>query len=212
VGSGAVQTSRSAPQPGILIGYARCSTERQDLSAQRQILQELGVTEDRVYLDHGLTGTNRSRPGLNNALAALREGDTLVVPKLDRLARSVPDARAISDSLAARGVRLSLGGSVYDPTTRWANAFFTILATFAEFKVDLLRMRTREGMAIARAKGRLKGKAPKLRPAQRTVLLKLHGAGEHSIAELAELFSISRATVYREIARTPAKKSVAAVR
>jgi hypothetical protein len=99
--------------PGrILIGYARCSTEKQDLTAQREILRGHGVVEERIYLDHGLTGTNRSRPGLNSAVAALREGDTLVVPKLDRLARSPPDARAIGDSLAARGVRLSLGGSV----------------------------------------------------------------------------------------------------
>jgi DNA invertase Pin-like site-specific DNA recombinase len=186
---------------GILVGYARCSTEKQDLTAQRQILHGLGVAEERVYLDHGLTGRNRSRPGLNGALAALREGDTLVVPKLDRLARSVPDARAIGDSLAARGVRLSLGGSVYDPNDPMGKCFFNILATFAEFEVDLLRMRTLEGMAIARAQGRLKGKAPKLSPTQRTALLKLHGAGDHSVSELAELFSISRATVYREIAR-----------
>jgi DNA invertase Pin-like site-specific DNA recombinase len=124
LGSGAIQEPRAAPRPGILIGYARCSTEKQDLCAQRQILQDLGVTEDRVYLDRGLTGTNRSRPGLNNALAALREGDTLVVPKLDRLARSVPDARAIGDSLAARGVRLSLGGSVYDPSDPMGKCFF----------------------------------------------------------------------------------------
>jgi DNA invertase Pin-like site-specific DNA recombinase len=199
------------PRVGILIGYARCSTERQDLTAQREILGRLGVAEDRIYLDHGLTGRKRSRPGLNSALAAAREGDTLVVPKLDRLARSVPDARAIGDSLADRGVRLSLGGSVYDPTDPMGKCFFNILATFAEFEVDLLRMRTR-GMAIARAKGRLKGKAPKLSPTQRTVLLRLHGAGEHSIAELAELFSVSRATVYREIARPGAKKPVTGVR
>jgi hypothetical protein len=70
---------------GILVGYARCWTEKQDLTAQRQILHGLGVAEERAYLDHGLTGRNRSRPGLNSALAALREGDTLVVPKLDRL-------------------------------------------------------------------------------------------------------------------------------
>jgi DNA invertase Pin-like site-specific DNA recombinase len=212
LGVDAVVTQPSAPPAGILIGYARCSTEKQDLSAQREILRGLGVADERVYLDHGLTGTNRSRPGLNSALAALREGDTLVVPKLDRLARSVPDARAIGDSLAARGVRLSLGGSVYDPSDPMGKCFFNILATFAEFEVDLLRMRTREGMAIARAKGRLKGKTPKLSSTQRTVLLKLHGAGEHSIAELVELFSISRATVYREIARMPAKKPVAGVR
>jgi DNA invertase Pin-like site-specific DNA recombinase len=90
--------------------------------------------------------------------------------------------------------------------------FFNILATFAEFEVDLLRMRTREEMALARAKGRLKGKAPKLSHTQRTVLLRLHGAGEHSIAELAELFSVSRATVYREIARPGAKTPVTGVR
>jgi DNA invertase Pin-like site-specific DNA recombinase len=83
--------------------------------------------------------------------------------------------------------------------------FFNILATFAEFEVDLLRMRTREGMAIARPNGRLKGKAPKLSRTQRTVLLKLHEAGEHSIAELGELFSVSRATIYRELARPGAK-------
>jgi DNA invertase Pin-like site-specific DNA recombinase len=193
---------RSGNGAGILIGYARCSTERQDLTAQREILHHLDVAEDRIYLDHGLTGRNRSRPGLNSALAAVREGDTLVVPKLDRLARSVPDARAIGDSLAARGVRLSLGGSVYDPNDPMGKCFFNILATFAEFEVDLLRMRTREGMAIARAKGRLKGKAPKLSPTKRTVLLKLHAAGDHTIAELAELFSVSRATIYRELART----------
>jgi hypothetical protein len=123
-----------SPRRGILIGHARCSTEKQDLTAQCRILGELGVAEDRIYLDHGLTGRNRSRPGLNNGLAALREGDTLVVPKLDRLARSVPDARAIGDSLAARDVRLSLGGSVYDPNDPMGKCFFNILATFANLR------------------------------------------------------------------------------
>jgi DNA invertase Pin-like site-specific DNA recombinase len=125
-------------------------------------MHELGVSDDRVYLHHGMTGRNRKRPGLEQALAAVREGDTLVVPKLDRLARSVPDARAIGDSLSASGVRLSIGGTVYDPTDPMEKMFFNILATFAEFEVDLLRMRTREGMAIARATGRLKGKTPRL--------------------------------------------------
>lgn len=78
----------------ILIGYARCSTDKQDLAAQTGILAGLGVAADRIYTDHGFTGTKRARPGLDQALAALRDGDTLVVPKLDRLARSVPDARA----------------------------------------------------------------------------------------------------------------------
>jgi DNA invertase Pin-like site-specific DNA recombinase len=120
------------------------------------------------------------------------------VPKLDRLARSVPDARTIGDSLAAGGVRLSIGGTVYDPADPIGKMFFNILATFVEFEVDLLRMRTREGMAIARANGILKGK---LSARQRVHVLGLARKGDHTIAELAELFSVSRATIYREIAR-----------
>ena len=87
----------------LLVGYARCFTEQQDLTAQRDALAKLGVTLERIYLDHGLTGTNRERPGLREALAACRAGDTLVVTKLDRLARSLPDARDIVDELTAPG-------------------------------------------------------------------------------------------------------------
>jgi len=87
----------------LLVGYARCSTDLQDLTAQRDGLAGLGVKADRIYcVDHGLTGTNRERPGLREALAACRAGDTLVVTKLDRLARSLPDARAIADELTTR--------------------------------------------------------------------------------------------------------------
>ena len=74
----------------LLVGYARVSTELQDLTAQRNGLHALGVGDDRIYVDHGLTGTNRDRPGLRLALAACRAGDTLVVTKLDRLARCLP--------------------------------------------------------------------------------------------------------------------------
>ncbi len=193
---------------GTLIGYARCSTDEQDLTAQRQRLAELGVAEERAYLDHGLTGTNRKRPGLDQALAAVREGDTLVVPKLDRLARSVPDAREIGDSLAARGIRLSLGGQVYDPADPMGKMFFNILATFAEFEVDLLRMRTREGMAVARAKGKLRGKQPKLSAKQQRELVRMYGTGEYTIADLAEVFAVSRTTVYRTLQRAARSNKV----
>lgn len=101
----------------IRIGYARCSTDRQDLAAQQEALVGLGVSPDRIYTDKGLTGSNRQRPGLAQALAAVRQGDTLVVPKM----------------------------------------FFNVLATFAEFEGDLIRLRTREEMAIAWAKGKLRG-------------------------------------------------------
>jgi DNA invertase Pin-like site-specific DNA recombinase len=184
-----------------LIGYARCSTDKQDLAAQRAALVELGVAPNRIYVDHGLTGTNRSRPGLDQALAAVRRGDTLVVPKLDRLARSVPDARYIADALVERGVALALGHSRYNPTDPMGKMFFNILATFAEFEADLIRLRTREGMAIARAKGKLRGKQPKLSDKQQKELCRMHGTGKYSISDLAELFSVSRPTVYRTLAR-----------
>jgi len=184
-----------------LIGYARCSTDKQDLAAQQSTLVSLEVAGDRIYMDRGLTGTNRLRPGLDQALAAVRRGDTLVVPKLDRLARSVPDARDIADSLVARGVRLALGSSVYDPADPIGKMFFNILATFAEFEADLIRMRTREGMAIARAKGKLRGKQPKLSLRQQRELRRMHDTGTYTISDLAELFSVSRPTVYRTLAR-----------
>jgi DNA invertase Pin-like site-specific DNA recombinase len=145
----------------LLVGYARCSTDQQDLTAQRDGLATLGVASNRVYVDHGLTGTNRERPGLREALAACREGDTLVVTKLDR-ARSPPDARAIADELTTRQVRLNLGGSVYDPTDPVGRLMFNVLAMVAEFESDLIRLRTREGMKVAKAKERLRGKQPKL--------------------------------------------------
>ena len=146
----------------LLVGYARVSTEQQDLTAQRNSLAALGVGDDRIYVDHGLTGTNRDRPGLRLALAACNSGDTLVVTKLDRLARSLPDARDILDELTRRNVKLSLGGSVHDPTDPIGRLLFNVLAMVAEFEAGLIRMRTREGMKVAKAKGRLRGKQPKL--------------------------------------------------
>lgn len=191
----------------LRIGYARCSTDKQDLTAQRQALRALGVAEDRIYTDHGLTGTNRARPGLDQALAAVRKGDILVVAKLDRLARSVPDARAIAAQLEERGVRLALGATVHDPADPMGRMFFNVLATFAEFESDLIRMRTREGMALARAQGKLCGKPPKLSDKQQKELLRMHASGDYTISDLAHLFAVSRPTVYRCLQRAGAKGS-----
>ena len=148
-----------------------------------------------------MTGTNRLRPGLREALAAVRSGDTFVVTKLDRLARSLRDARDIADELTAKGVALSLGGSRYDPTDPIGKLLFNVLGMVAEFERDLISMRTKEGMAVARAKGRLKGKQPKLSKAQRTLLFELQDSGDYTQTEIGELFSVSRATVYREMKR-----------
>ncbi|HEY6689159.1 MAG TPA: recombinase family protein [Propionibacteriaceae bacterium] len=165
------------------MGYARVSTEQQDLTAQRHGLRALGVGDDRIYVDHGLTGTNRNRPGLRLALAACRAGDTLVATKLDRLARTLPDARDILDELTRRNVKLSLGGSIHDPTEPVGRLLFNVLAMVAEFESDLIKMRTREGMKGAKAKGRLRGKQPKLKPNQAKHLLELNDSGNYTQAE-----------------------------
>lgn len=182
----------------LKIGYARVSTNEQDLTAQRTGLEALGMPADRIYVDHDLTGTTRVRLGLREALAACRSGDTLVVTKLDRLARSVPDARDIVAELTASGVRLQLGSSVHDPVGR---LLFNVLAMVAEFEADLIRARAREGMAVAKAKGRLRGKEPKLTPRPEAHLVSLARAGEHTTLELAKLFNVGRSTVYRAIQR-----------
>jgi len=118
-----------------LVGYARCSNERQDLTAQRDALIVQGVSPDRIYVDHGLTGTDRKRPGLREAMAACHEGSTLVVTKLDRLARSVRDAGDIADELTRKEVKLSIGGSVHDLTDPFGKLLFNALAMIAEFSV-----------------------------------------------------------------------------
>ena len=184
-----------------LVGYARCSTDKQDLTAQWDALTALGVAADRIYVDHGLTGTDRKRPGLREALAACHEGSTLVVTKLDRLARSVPDARDIADELTRKAVKLSIGGAVHDPTDPVGKLLFNALAMVAEFEVDLSRLRTREGMKFAKEKGRLKGKQPKLSAAQQKHLVTLYNEGQHTSTELAELLQVGRSTVYRTLAR-----------
>ena len=125
----------------------------------------------------------------------------MVVTKLDRLARSLPDARDILDELTKRNVKLSLGGSIHDPTDPVGRLLFNVLAMVAEFESDLIRLRTREGMKIAKAKGRLRGRQPKLKPNQARHLLELHDSGNYTQAELAELFGVGRSTLNRTIER-----------
>lgn len=187
--------------PHLIVGYARVSSVGQDLAAQCEALSALGVDLERMYTDRGLAGAHCDRPGLREALAACRSGDTFVVSKLDRLARSVPDARDIVDGLAARGVQLNVGGSLHDPSDPVGRLLPTVLSMIAEFEADVARSRTREGMAIARAKGRLRGRQPKLSPTQQADLVALYQTRQHTIDELGQLFGVTRSTIYRTIRR-----------
>lgn len=186
---------------GMLIGYARCSTQGQDLRAQRTALTRLGVAPERIYTDQGFTGRNRDRPGLREALAACRAGDTLIVAKLDRLGRSAVDLRGIADELEAKGTRLSIGGSIHDPADPTGKLFFGMLSLMAEFESDLIRARTREGMAEAKKAGRLKGKQPKLSVLQRKRLLADYESGDYSAAQLCEISGLSRSAMYATLRR-----------
>lgn len=185
----------------MLIGYARVSTRlRQDPGHQTAQLDAMGC--DRVYVDHGYTGANRNRAGLREALAALREGDTLAVTKLDRLARSVPDAHALAQEITAKGAKLRIGDSVHDPRDPMGKLLFNVLAMIAEFERDLISMRTRDGLAKAVRDGRMKGGVPKLPPATERELVRQYREGERTVGELAETFNVGRATVYRAVRRS----------
>lgn len=190
------------------IGYARVSTSQQDLPSQIDALKSLGVDEDNIHVDPGLTGKNRERPGLRAALAAAsRPGDVLVVTKMDRLARSVKDLHNIAERLAEKGVGLSIGGSLYDPNDPFGKLMFNVLAMVAKFEGDLIRARTREGMQVAKAKGLLRGKQPKLSKTQEKQLVELWEAGQHATSDLAKEFGVARSTVYRAVDRAGKSKA-----
>lgn len=185
------------------VGYARVSTLEQDLTAQVQALRLLDV--DQVYTDQASGRSALHRPGLNQALAACRAGDEFVVTKVDRLARSLADLTRIIGELHERGVKVILGGVAYDPSDPVGKLLVSVLGMVAEFEADLIRQRTREGMAIARANGRLKGPPRKLNARQEAHLAQLHTAGGHTIADLMDLFGVSRAVVYRTLTRERAR-------
>lgn len=186
---------------GILVGYARCFTAALNLAASATRSRRWTSTPSGSTSTKALAGTSRDRPGLREALAAVRAGDTLVVTKVDGLAPSIRDAHALVDELTGRGVRLQIGGSVLDPDDPVGRLLRNVLVMVAEFEADLIRTRTRtrEGLAVAKARGRLRGRAPKLSAAQARHLVDVYAAGERTVGEIAELFWISRATVYRTL-------------
>lgn len=184
---------------GITIGYTRVPTDEHDLPAEGEALLGLGVEPDRLFSDRGLTGTNRPRPGLREAIAASRArrhsgGDQAspVGPVDIRRGRHRQHAHR-QTGLTQRERTL------YDPADPSRRVLFDTPELAAGFDADLMRMRTREGLALAKAKGRLRGRQPKLTALQQRHLLELHDGGEHSQAEIVHLFGISETTMYRAI-------------
>ncbi|MEO3795981.1 recombinase family protein [Nonomuraea sp. B10E15] len=185
---------------GTRVGYARCSTDEQDVVIQTEQLLTLGVPEDRIYIDRGFSGTTRrNRAGLDQALAAVWNGSVFTVTKFDRFARNMAEANEILTDLSGRGVLFGLGGSVYDWTDPFGRLFLQTLAMVAEFEANLGHMRTREGMALAKKNGKLKGKQPKLPEPARRSIRRRYAEGEVSLADLATEYSVGRSTIHRII-------------
>ncbi len=184
------------------IGYARVSTRlSQDTVHQERALLALGIDKDRIYIDHGYSGANTNRPGLREAMAALRAGDELCVSKLDRLARSVTDAHRLASEITEKGAKLRIGESLHDPADPMGKLLFTCLAMIAEFEKDLISLRTKDGLETARLKGKLRGRPPKLAPAREKAMVDMVLEDRRTKAEVAEIFGVARSTVGRALAR-----------
>jgi DNA invertase Pin-like site-specific DNA recombinase len=178
------------------IGYARVSTTDQNSSSQEDSLKAAGCVK--VFIDT-YTGTKMSRPEFDRAIDFLREGDTLVVTRLDRLGRSTKDLLSISEALDKRNIALKVLEQNIDTSSAEGRLFFTIVSAFAEFEHSLIVSRTKDGLAAARARGRLGGRKSKLNSEQLKEVLRMYQDGDKTVLEIANLFSTSRQTIYRAI-------------
>jgi DNA invertase Pin-like site-specific DNA recombinase len=178
-----------------IIGYARVSTDGQTLDAQNAALKAAGAA--RIYRETA-SGAKTERRELGRALKAIAAGDTLVVTRLDRLARSTRDLLNILDAVAKAGAGFrSLADVWADTTTPHGRLMLTVLGGLAEFERDLIRSRTGEGRARAKARGVHMGRPPKLTAHQKREALTALADGSASQADLARRFNVNQATISR---------------
>ncbi len=182
---------------GMKIGYARVSTEEQNLDLQRQALQAVGC--ETIFEDHGVSGSAKERPGLAKALAKAASGDMLVVWKLDRLGRSLPHLIEAMDGLREAGIGFCSLQEQIDTTSAGGRFYFHMLAALAEFERELISERTRAGMAAAKRNGKHIGRPRKLTPHQVTHARELIKSGMETRAAVAALFGVNVATLRRAL-------------
>lgn len=174
-------------------GYSRVSTDLQNLELQIDALERFGC--DRIYSEH-MTGTRFDRPEFQKMCGQLREGDVVVVWKLDRLGRSTKQLIELVEEWEKMGVDfVSLQDSI-DTTTAMGRFFFRLMASFAELERDLTAERVRAGLDAARARGRVGGR-PKADPAAVDRAIRMHATGEFSIKEICDATGISVGTLYK---------------
>ena len=180
----------------MLIGYARVSTEEQDTALQRDALTAAGC--DRLFVETA-SGSRIDRVQLQAALAFARKGDTIVVWKLDRLARSLSQLIQTVESMEARGIGIRSLTETIDSTTPGGKLIFHIFGALAEFERAVIRERTREGLLAARRRGRIGGRPPALSEKDMTIARTLLADPEIPVAEIARRLNVSPATFYRHL-------------
>ncbi len=187
----------------MLIGYMRVSKVdgSQTTDLQRDALVAAGIDGDRLYEDHA-SGKRDGRPGLDGCIKALRDGDTLVIWKLDRLGRDLRHLVNTVHDLTKRGVGLKVlagQGADIDTTTANGRLVFGIFAALAEFERELIVERTKAGLASARARGRNGGRKPKMTPAKLRLAQAAMGKPETKVGELCAELGVTRQTLYRHV-------------
>ncbi len=177
----------------MLIGYARVSTDDQNLDLQNDALAAAGC--ERIYRDKA-SGAKTDRPGLKQALEVIRAGDTLVVWRLDRLGRSMKDLIERAEDIEQRGAGLKSLHEAIDTNSSGGRLVFHMFAALAEFERNLVRERTQAGLAAARARGRLGGRRKTLDIEQRRHVVELYRSRQHTVKEICRLMGISKPTLY----------------
>lgn len=187
---------------GKLIGYARVSTRGQDTQRQIEDLLAAGVRRDDLYMDHGVSGVHASRPEFDRAMAALQDGDTLVVTTLDRLGRSTQNMLELAQRLRGQGVRLrvlNLGGGEVDTASPMGSMVFTVMAALAQMEAEIKRERINDSIAKRRARGGdLGGRRAQFTESQVRNAQRLIESGQPP-TQVARDLGMSRATLYRRL-------------
>jgi DNA invertase Pin-like site-specific DNA recombinase len=180
------------------IGYARVSTQEQNLELQLDALTKVGC--GRIFEDHA-SGAKMARPGLDQAFSHLREGDVLVIWRLDRLGRTIRGLIELVGELRERGIGFRSLTEAFDTSTSGGRLIFHIFAALAEMERDLIRERTQAGLAAARARGRNGGRKPKINGKKLTHARELLANRDISVGEVAATLGVDRSTLYRALAR-----------
>lgn len=179
----------------MIVGYARVSTQDQNLQLQIDALQSAGCFE---IFEEKITGTKKDRPALNEMLKMLRAGDRVVVYKLDRISRSTKHLIEIVELFEEKGVEFVSVQDNIDTSTALGRFFFRIMASIAELERDIISERTRAGLSAARARGRNGGR-PAADKKKVQLAIKMYGSKEYSISQIVQATGISQATLYRKI-------------